>query len=110
MKLDEIYMLLWNTWGYCSKRYMIVIYHKYPRLLLRRQERHLKFQIKLRGKKMSDATSALISVMERNYIQAQLHEEQRATLTSIIVIIASAIQGVLTQTGFKKSSLPLTIT
>lgn len=59
---------------------------------------------------MSDTTDALISIMERNFVQAQHHEQQRATLTGIIVIIASAIQGGLTQTGFNKNSLPLTIT
>ncbi len=58
---------------------------------------------------MSDTTEFLMRMAEENWTQARQSEDQRATLTNLIVVIASIDQGVLTQTGFNKSSLPLTI-
>jgi hypothetical protein len=59
---------------------------------------------------MTETTEILIRVMEQQLLQAKQSEDQRSNITSIIVLIAAAIQGVLTQTGFTKNSLPLTIT
>ncbi len=58
---------------------------------------------------MSDTLDALKTIMERNYDQSKVVEEQRTAMTGIVVVIASAIQGALTQTGLNKSSLPLTL-
>lgn len=59
---------------------------------------------------MTETTEILIHVMEQQFSQAKQSEDQRANITNIIVLIAAAIQGVLTQTGFTKNTLPLTIT
>jgi hypothetical protein len=59
---------------------------------------------------MSETTDILTSIMEQQFSQAKQSEDQRANMTNIIVLIAAAIQGGLTQTGFTKNSLPLTIT
>ncbi|GCE12267.1 hypothetical protein [Tengunoibacter tsumagoiensis] len=58
---------------------------------------------------MADTTDILISAADREFGQARQSEDQRATLTGIILVVASAIQGGLTQTGLDKSALPLTI-
>ncbi len=59
---------------------------------------------------MTDTAEILIHVMEQQLSQAKQSEDQRSTITNIIVLIAVAIQGGLTQTGFTKNALPLTIT
>ena len=58
---------------------------------------------------MSESTEFLMRMAEENWTQARHSEDQRATITNLIVVIASIDQGALTQTGFTKSSLPLTI-
>ncbi|HEX6480312.1 MAG TPA: hypothetical protein VF043_15850 [Ktedonobacteraceae bacterium] len=58
---------------------------------------------------MSDTTEFLMRMAEENWAQARHTEDQRATLANLIVVIASIDQGVLTQIGFIKSALPLTI-
>lgn len=59
---------------------------------------------------MTETTEILLHMMEQQLLQAKQSEDQRSNLTNIIVLIAAAIQGVLTQTGFAKNALPLTIT
>lgn len=59
---------------------------------------------------MSDTTQILIQMMEQQLSQAKQSEDQRSSITNFIILIAAAIQGVLTQTGFTSKSLPLTIT
>ncbi len=59
---------------------------------------------------MSETIDILIHVSEEELAQAKQAEDQRANITSLILIIASAIQGGLTQTGLTRSALPLTIT
>ena len=59
---------------------------------------------------MTETTEILIHVMEQQLSQAKQSEDQRSNITNIIVLIAAAIQGVLTQTGFTKNALPLSIT
>ena len=58
---------------------------------------------------MADALDILMFEMEESWRQARQAEDQRANITNLIVIIASIIQGALTQTGFHKDALPLTI-
>ena len=59
---------------------------------------------------MGEQTKILLHIAEENWAKTKQHEDQRATITGLIVVIASAIQGGLTQTGFTKNALPLTIT
>lgn len=61
---------------------------------------------------MSDASSTieiLLHFAEKEYTHARHSEDQRAGITGLVVLIASAIQGGLTQTGFTSTALPLTI-
>lgn len=59
--------------------------------------------------KESDSVDILIALCQENWEQARQSENQRAVVTNLIVIIAAATSGVLTQTGFEKHTLPLTI-
>jgi len=59
---------------------------------------------------MNETTEILVHIMEQQLSQAKQSEDQRANITNVIVLIAAAIQGVLTQTGLAKNALPLTIT
>jgi hypothetical protein len=58
---------------------------------------------------MSETTEILLHQIDEERSQARQSEDQRATISGLIVIIASAIQGGLTQTGSQKNALPLTI-
>ncbi|GLV58030.1 hypothetical protein KDH_48640 [Dictyobacter sp. S3.2.2.5] len=58
---------------------------------------------------MSETTDILISVAEQEFAQAKQSEDQRANITGLVIVVASAIQGGLTQTGLTKSALPLTL-
>lgn len=58
---------------------------------------------------MSETTDILINAADREFGQAKQSEDQRANITGLLVIIASAIQGGLTQTGLNKNALPLTL-
>ena len=59
---------------------------------------------------MRESTEVLLRLIEQNYLQMKQSEDQRATISSVIVLIAAAIQGGLTQIGFNKNALTLTIT
>lgn len=58
---------------------------------------------------MNDNTDILLHMIELNWTNARQAEDQRSAITGLIVVIASAIQGGLTQTGFSKNALPLTL-
>jgi hypothetical protein len=58
---------------------------------------------------MADTIDVLIHFSEENWTQFRQHENERATISNLIIIIAAAISGVVTQTGFNKNSLLLTI-
>ena len=58
---------------------------------------------------MADTTDALMGMIEENWNQIRHSEDQRATITNLIIVVVSVIQGVLTQTGFTKNVLPLTL-
>lgn len=59
---------------------------------------------------MRESTEVILRLIEQNYSQMKQSEDQRATISSVIVLIAAAIQGGLTQIGFNKNALTLTIT
>src|SRR5436190_24361360 len=59
---------------------------------------------------MAEAVDILIHISEQEYTQAKQSEDQRTNITGLIIIVASAIQGGLTQTGLNRNVLPLTIT
>ncbi|HZO72237.1 MAG TPA: hypothetical protein VFB60_08530 [Ktedonobacteraceae bacterium] len=58
---------------------------------------------------MSETTDILMNAADREFGQAKQSEDQRANITGLVVIVASAIQGGLTQIGLNRSALPLTI-
>ena len=58
---------------------------------------------------MSEPTEILTAIMNQQLLQAKQSEDQRSGITSIIVLIAAAIQGGLTQTQLNRNSLHLTI-
>ena len=58
---------------------------------------------------MADATDVLLKACEIHYAEAKQAEDQRATLTNIVLLIASAIVGVVAQKGLSKGLLPLSI-
>ncbi|GER90664.1 hypothetical protein KDW_48260 [Dictyobacter vulcani] len=58
---------------------------------------------------MSETTDILINVADQEFAQAKQSEDQRANITGLVVVVASAIQGGLTQTGMTRNALPLTI-
>src|SRR5579875_869627 len=59
---------------------------------------------------MEEASTFMLQILAEERTQARQSEDQRSTSTGIIVVIAAAIQGALTQTGFTHSAIPLTIT
>ena len=58
---------------------------------------------------MTETTDFLLAEAQENWAQARQSEDQRAVISNLIIIIATVIHGVLTQTGFTKNALPLTI-
>jgi hypothetical protein len=54
---------------------------------------------------MADTNNIPIHMREENLDLAKQAEDQRATMTNLVVIIVSTIQGVLTQIGFVKNAL-----
>lgn len=57
---------------------------------------------------MAADTDALLKVYEEQWAQARQHENQRATITNIVLLIASAILGFVSQQGLSSQVLPLT--
>src|SRR5947199_10838619 len=58
---------------------------------------------------MAEATDFLLAELQENWAQARQSEDQRAVVSNLIIVIASVIHSILTQTGFTKSALPLTL-
>ncbi|MDQ3009344.1 MAG: hypothetical protein M3X11_01370 [Acidobacteriota bacterium] len=58
---------------------------------------------------MADATDVLLKFCEQQWTEAKQSEDQRATFTNIILLIASAVVGVIAQKGMSKGMLPISI-
>lgn len=58
---------------------------------------------------MDDIITILLRLIEENWIYTRLSEEKRSVLAITVLIIASAIQITLAFTGFRRTTLPLTI-
>lgn len=58
---------------------------------------------------MADDTDVLLKMFDENWTQARHLENQRATITNLVVIIASAILGFIVQKGLSIEILPITI-
>jgi uncharacterized membrane protein YeaQ/YmgE (transglycosylase-associated protein family) len=58
---------------------------------------------------MADTTDVLLKFCEQQWTEAKQSEDQRATFTNIILLIASAVVGVIAQKGVSKGMLPLSI-
>jgi len=58
---------------------------------------------------MAEEADVLLSLCEEEWTQARQCEDQRAIVTNIVLVIASAILGLLSQTGLVIDMLPVTI-
>jgi hypothetical protein len=58
---------------------------------------------------MADDTDVLLKMYDEQWTQARHIEDQRATITNIVVVIASAILGFIVQQGLSIEILPVTI-
>jgi hypothetical protein len=56
---------------------------------------------------MANDTDVLLKVYDEQRAQARQSEDQRATITNIVLVIASIILGFVSQNGFVFGSLPL---
>ena len=58
---------------------------------------------------MADDTQVLIEFCKQCWVEAKQSEDQRATLTNIILGVASAVTVLIAQKGLAKDTLPLSI-
>lgn len=58
---------------------------------------------------MADDTQVLIEFCKQCWVEAKQSEDQRATLTNIILGVASAVTVLIVQKGLSKDTLPLSI-
>jgi len=58
---------------------------------------------------MSDATEVLLKFFDEDWRQVRQSEDQRTAFSNIILLIASAVFGFLTQYGLTNETLPLTV-
>ena len=58
---------------------------------------------------MADETDVLLQLCNNEWEQSRHTEDQRATITNIILLIASVILGVVVQRGAQPEVLPLSI-
>ena len=58
---------------------------------------------------MADETDILLNFCEEEWIQARQCEDQRAIITNMVLVIASAALGLLSQKGLAIEMLPVTI-
>jgi uncharacterized membrane protein YeaQ/YmgE (transglycosylase-associated protein family) len=58
---------------------------------------------------MTDETDILMEYCKEEWTHARYLEDQRAAITNIVILIASALTGFLAQKGLGKETVPLTI-
>ena len=58
---------------------------------------------------MTDVNDVLLRLYEEQRSQARQSEDQRATISNIVLVIASAILGFVSQNGLVLTTLPLTV-
>ena len=58
---------------------------------------------------MADDTDVLLKIYQEQWAQARQHENQRVTITNIVLLISSAIVGFITQQGVSPQMLPVAI-
>jgi hypothetical protein len=58
---------------------------------------------------MADTGDVLLKFIEENWAQARQSEDQRATITNIIIGIAAFLHAVLSQTGFVLDAIPISL-
>jgi len=59
--------------------------------------------------RMANTTDALLKVYEEQWAQGRQHQNQRATITNVVLLVASAIFGFISQQGLNSQTLPLAI-
>ena len=58
---------------------------------------------------MTDASEVLIKFFDEDWRQVRQSEDQRTAFSNIVLLIASAVFGFLTQYGLTRETLPLTV-
>jgi hypothetical protein len=58
---------------------------------------------------MTDETEILLKMHEEQWTQARHSEEQRATVTNLVITLASAGIAFIAQTGLNPTKLPITV-
>jgi hypothetical protein len=58
---------------------------------------------------MADDSDVLLKLFEEEWTQARQAEEQRTAFTNIVMIIASIVLGVISQSSLSQNELPLTL-
>jgi len=58
---------------------------------------------------MTDASEVLLKFFDEDWRQVRQSEDQRTAFSNIVLLIASAVFGVLTQDGLTHKTLPLTV-
>jgi hypothetical protein len=58
---------------------------------------------------MADDSDILLKLFEEEWVQARQAEEQRTAFTNIVLIIASIVLGMISQSSLSKNVLPLTL-
>lgn len=58
---------------------------------------------------MADATDVLLKFVEQQWIEAKQAEDQRSTMTNIILVIVAAIIGFIAQKGLSQDTLFLSV-
>jgi hypothetical protein len=58
---------------------------------------------------MANDTDVLLKFCEQQWMEAKQAEDQRAAITNIVLLVASAILGFIAQNGLTSNTLPLTV-
>ena len=58
---------------------------------------------------MADDSDVLLKFFEEDWRQVRQEENQRTAFSNIVFLIASAVLGILSQSGLNRASLPLTV-
>jgi hypothetical protein len=58
---------------------------------------------------MADDTDVLLKIYEEQWAQGRQHENQRVTITNIVLLISSAVVGFIAQQGISPKTLPISI-
>lgn len=58
---------------------------------------------------MDKTVDVLLQILDKQWLQAKQSEDQRATMTNLIIIVAIGLEGLVVQRGFDRNSLALAV-